>query len=81
MTRYETIVNLKDDFLKLIRKGFIPSHILDYKVYYEAYLCEMENQQKQGCKPKKEEAVMTVAAQYDIARRTMYNVVKFMEAA
>lgn len=81
MNRYETIVSLGDEFIKLMGKSLIPIHVLDWKVYYEAYLKETELLLKQYGKPKKEEAVMTVAANYDIARRTMYNVIAFMEAA
>jgi len=38
MTRYETITALGDTFVKLMGKSFIPVHILEYKLYYEAYL-------------------------------------------
>lgn len=80
MTRYETILNLGDNFISLMAKSFIPVHILDYKVYYEAYIREVEIQKKNSTKPKKEEAVGVVAAQYDISRRTMYSVISFMES-
>ena len=53
MTRYETIAGLGANFIKLMGKGLIPTHILDWKVYYEAYLTEMEILQKQYGKPKK----------------------------
>lgn len=79
MTRYETIVSLKDDFIKLMGKNLIPVHILDWKTYYESYLQEIDYQKKNYTKPIKEEAVMTVATRYDISRRSMYYVISFME--
>ena len=49
MSRYETIKNLGDDFVKLIGKGLVPVHLLDWKMYYESYLKEAENyRQKHG---------------------------------
>jgi hypothetical protein len=81
MTRYETILNLGDNFIGLMAKKFIPVHILDWKVYYEAYVVQMELQRKNFTKPKKEEAIGIVALQYDITIRTMYSVIAFMEAS
>lgn len=72
MTRYETIKDLGEDFLKLINFGLIPVTILDWKVYYEAYTQEVKHY-------KKTEAALTVAAQYDISRRQMFRVIDFME--
>ena len=81
MTRYETITGLGDDLVKLIGKRLIPVHILDWKVYYEAYLKETESLQKSFGKPKTTEAVETIAAQYDLSRRSMFYIVSFMESA
>lgn len=46
MTRYETINSLGAEFMKLTGKGLIPLHILDWKVYYESYLEEMDYQRR-----------------------------------
>lgn len=81
MTNYEKILTIEKDFLELINRGFIPTNALHYKVLYEAYLAQIDYNKKKFEAEKKEEAVMTVAAQNDIGRRTMYRVIKFMEAA
>jgi hypothetical protein len=73
MTRYETIVNLKDDFLKLISIGLIPVHYLDWKVYYEYYLQEAK-------RSKASEAINMVAANYDVSKRHMQRIVAHMES-
>ena len=74
MTRYETITNLGDNFIKLMGKSLIPIHILDWKVYYEAYLKESESL-------KKTQAASNVAESYKISERTMFNIIAFMESA
>lgn len=81
MTRYETIVNLNDNFVKLMSTGLIPVHLLDWKVYYEAYLQELEVQKRNSYKIKKTEAVETVAVNYDISKRQMFYVISFMEGS
>lgn len=80
MNRYETILNLGETFMKLMGKGLMPVHILDWKVYYEAYLKEMEYQQKNFKKPRKTHAAGCAAEQYGITERTMFNVIAFMES-
>ena len=79
MTRYETIINLGDEFIKLMDKNLIPIHILDWKVYYEAYLKQTELLLKQYGKPRKTWAAGMVADDYQISERTMFNVIAFME--
>lgn len=81
MTRYETITSLGDNFMKLMGKSLIPVHILDWKVYYEAYLKEMEYQKKYFSKPRKTNAAGTVAEHYSITERTMFNIIAFMEGS
>lgn len=81
MTRYETITSLGDTFIKLMGKGFIPTHILDWKVYYEAYLKEMEALQKQYGKPKKTRAAGNVADDFKISERSMFSIIAFMEGS
>jgi poly-beta-hydroxyalkanoate depolymerase len=79
MTRYETIVNLGDNFIKLMGKSLIPVHVLDWKVYYEAYLKQAEAVTRQYGKPKKTLAAALTAETYSISERSMFNVIAFME--
>lgn len=79
MSRYETISNLGDDLIKLMGKGIIPVHILDWKVYYEAYVKQKESLLKEYGKPRKTWAAGMVADEYDISERTMFSVISFME--
>lgn len=72
MTTYETIIKQEQNILNLISIGVVPVQILDWKVYYEAYLEEIN-------RVKKSEAVMIVGAKYDISCRMMYYIIKFME--
>ncbi|MFP9114922.1 hypothetical protein ACLI1A_13380 [Flavobacterium sp. RHBU_3] len=79
LTRYESITALGDNFLKLIAQGFIPTHILDWKVYYEAYLTEAEALKKQYGRTKKTRAAGNVADTYKISERCMFSIIAFME--
>jgi len=81
MTRYETINSLDDNFIKLMGKGLIPVHILDWKVYYEAYLKQAELLFKEHGKPKKTKATGITAAMYNISDRTLFSVIAFMEGS
>lgn len=74
MTRYEKIKSLGDEFFKLIKAGLIPVHLLDWKVYYEAYIQHCE-------KEKPNEAACMVAAHYDISKRTTFRIIKYMKEA
>jgi len=80
MTRYETIVSLGDNFVKLMGKNLIPIHILDWKVYYEVYLKELAANGTTIRPRDKSLAANVVADEYDISKRTMYNIIAFMEA-
>ncbi len=79
LTRYQTINALDENFLHLIGKGIIPVHLLDWKVYYEAYLKESENLHTSYSGRQKTMAAAIVADEFDISRRTMFNVIAFME--
>lgn len=79
MTRYQTILSLGNAFTVLIGKGIIPVHLLDWKVYYEAYLAQKELEEKKATR-KKTEAVETVAVHYDISRRHLFQIIKYMES-
>lgn len=80
MTRYQTIVSLNENLLKLVKKKLIPIHILDWKVYYEAYLAEKEYAATSRIKTNKTQIIYNLAGRFDITERTMYNVIAFMEA-
>ena len=79
MTRYETIQSLGDNFIKLMGKGLVPTHILDWKVYYEAYLKEADLLTLHRVKRNKTRAACNVAENYKISERSMFNVIAFME--
>ena len=79
MTRYETILSLGEDFIKLMGKNLIPVHILDWKVYYETYLKETSYHKKHFKKVRKTQMAQLVAETYNITERTMFNVIAFME--
>ena len=79
MTRYETIVSLGDDFMKLMGKNLIPVHILDWKVYYEAYVKELESLQKKHGKIKKTRAAGIIADNFKISERQLFKIIAFME--
>ena len=80
MTRYETINSLGDNFIKLMGKSLIPVHILDWKVYYEAYLKQADLLIKEYGKPKKTRAAGITAAMYNISDRSMFSIIAFMES-
>lgn len=80
MTRYQTILNLKDDFVKLIAKGIVPVHLLDWKVYYEAYLKEVEDYRQKHGKVRKTHVACSVADNYKISERQIYTIISFMES-
>jgi hypothetical protein len=79
MNRYETILSLGGDFIKLMGKNIIPLHILDWKVYYEAYLKEADILEKRHGRPKKTRAAGNVADDYKISERNMFYIISFME--
>ena len=79
MTRYETITSLGDDFMKLLGKNLIPVHILDWKVYYEAYVKEKEFLEKKYGKNKKTRAVGNVCDTYKISERNLFYIISFMD--
>jgi hypothetical protein len=79
MTRYQTILNLGDDFISLMGKKLIPVHVLDWKVYYEAYLKESGESKKSFSKVRKTAIAATVAHSHRISERTMFNIIAFME--
>lgn len=79
MTRYQTITALGESFLTLMGKGLIPVHLLDWKVYYEAYIKESENLHNRYTGRQKTMAAAIVADEYQISTRTLFNIIAFME--
>jgi len=80
MTRYETIQQLGEEFITLISKGFIPIHLLDWKVYYEAYLKETDLRKQRQAKVRKTHVACAIADEYNISERTMFTVIAFMQS-
>ena len=78
MTRYEIINKMADDFTKLITLGIIPINIAYWKVYYEEYVKELEDSLKKG-RAEKSIIADVIADKYCITRRTVYNIIAFME--
>jgi hypothetical protein len=56
-------------------------HVLDWKVYYEAYLKETELQRQRTGKTRKTLAACMVAETYSISERNVFNIIAFMEGA
>ena len=79
MTRYETILGLGDDFMKLMARNIIPVHILNWKVCYEAYLKEKDALENKYGKNKKTRAAGNVCDDYKISERNMFYIIAFME--
>lgn len=80
MTRYETIQHLGEEFIMLISKGFIPVHLLDWKVYYEAYLKESALQRTKYGRVRKTHVACTIADEFNISERSVFTVIAFMES-
>jgi hypothetical protein len=62
-------------------KGLIPVHLLDWKVYYEAYVKEYENQRRSFKRVTKTNVAATVAQHYNLSERMLFKIIAFMEAA
>jgi len=60
-------------------KGLVPVHILDWKVYYEAYLKHSDILLKEFGKTKKTKAAGITAATFNISDRSMFSIIAFME--
>jgi len=73
-TNYEIIKKIEnDDFcLDLIRRGIITLKILDYKVYYERYISEL--QRVSIC-----QAITNTAEEFRVSERTIRNAINYMK--
>ncbi|MGQ2984011.1 hypothetical protein [Flavobacterium sp.] len=78
MTRYETIRGMGDRLTALVSLGVIPIHIAYWKIYYEEYVKELDAGIKSG-RAEKSMIADVVADKYGITRRTVYNIIAFME--
>lgn len=81
MNRYETIASLGESFINLTGMGLMPVHIMDWKLYYEAFLKEMEYERRHFKRPRKTHAAGCVAEQYGITERTVFKIIAFMEGS
>lgn len=79
MTRYETLLSLGDNFMKLVQQKLIPVHVPAWKVYYEAYLDEKKASGSSRVRVSKTEIASNIAGRFNITERTLYNVIAFME--
>lgn len=72
-SRYDLIKQIESNtiFISLIKKGLLPTTILDRKVYYEFYL----NQRKQY---NNSQSIYNTAEEYRVSERTIRRAVKFM---
>ena len=71
VTRYDYILNMNGDLITLVRIGLTPIHLLDWKVIYETYLRVKQTDTRSF--------IQDVANEYDITRKTVYNIIKYME--
>jgi hypothetical protein len=73
VTRYQVIKALGDDFEDLVILDIIPPKIQKWLECYEAYLNRKETN------PDKKINMRKLAEEHNIAPRTFYNIVNFME--
>jgi hypothetical protein len=72
-TRYDAIVELGEDFIKLIRLGLMPASLLGWRQIYEYYLEE--------CKTQKSKAsVIKTANEFGLKQRQVYTIIQKMNS-
>lgn len=59
-------------FNDLLLSGIVPVNVLDYKVIYEYYLVECENEEK------KTQALTNTAIEFGVSDRTVYDIIRKM---
>ena len=70
--RHEIICEMGASFIAQVKYGFIPVHIMDWKVIYEFYLeCRSKH--------KKTESIMLACDRFDLCQTTGFQIVKWME--
>ncbi len=70
-TRYTAIKQMNSSFINYVRMGLIPVHLTMWIVVYESYKKQLES-------VKSSQAVENVAMNYDLQRRQVYNIIKYM---
>ena len=80
MNRYQIITSQEQTIISLMGIGIIPVQFLDWKVYYEEYLQQLEDLEKENTKALKGEAMGYVAIKYNLSERQVQRVVKWMES-
>ena len=73
-TRYETIKKMGESFIALVRIGIVPVHLTTWVVVYENYKKQLANN-------KSSQAVQNVAEDFDLQRRQVYNIIKYMDTS
>lgn len=75
VNNYEFIKNLdKETYLSLIKRGFIPIHIMDWLLIYEHFLKEKKNH-------KKSVAITFCQDEFNVSERQIYKIIEKMEKA
>lgn len=71
---YEIVKKIESDpfCLELLRRGIISLKILDYKVYYERYISEL--QRVSIC-----QAISNTAEEFRVSERTIRNAINYMK--
>lgn len=72
-TRYLKIKKMNGSFIDYVRIGLIPVHLTMWVIVYETYKKQLET-------VKRSQAVEFVAMEYDLQRRQVYNIIKYMSA-
>lgn len=71
-TRYETLKRI--DLVKLVRRGILSVHLLDYITFYESFLKDYE------ITNRKYQSYENVAEDYKVSFDTIRNAVKYMKS-
>ena len=74
MNTHELIKTIENDkkYFFLFKKGLVSLKVMDYKIYYERFLFELE-------KNRKAQAITNVAEEYNISERTVRNAITKMQ--
>jgi len=75
-SRYEQL--LKIDLLMLVRRGFVPVHLMDWKQIYETYLNELQLAKKNKTIGSVGVAQQATADEFKLSLRHIQNVINYM---
>ncbi len=70
--RYQAIKNMELEFHYMMKMGFIPVHILNWKCIYEKYI------EKKKTFNKKTDAIKETGIELSVSYKTVERVIKFM---